>query len=148
MTLASTHFCLRCMLECFVLFFVDDGRHLLHVKASLYVNETWSNAKYRPESLYYWMWMAPPRVPQFEFKTGKWHSKTGINWTRNLPISCEIRTKPVSQTFWSVVVAALGLQKVQEGQNQGLWLALGTLLGLFWRFIAVQKPFKRALEEV
>ena len=46
-------------------------------------------------------------------------SKTSINQLKNYGISIEIRTKSVLQTLWSVMEAAVGLQKHQEDQNQG-----------------------------
>ena len=46
------------------------------------------------------------------------------------------------------MVAALEVQKLQEDQNQGSWLALGTLLGLILKAHRGLEAFQRALEEV
>ena len=89
--------------------------------------------KYGRESLCDWMWIAPPTVSQIEFKILTFRYTASISWIKNVSISIKIRMESILQSFWSVMVVALGLQKLQEDQNQCSWLALAAFLDFILR---------------
>ena len=115
-----------------VLCLLDEGNQRLRVKESLvlYVNEMSSSyVQYGPASINYWMWIARPKVFEFLFKTAKGHSIASIKSDKNVSISVKIRAKSVLQTFSSAMVAALGVQKLQEDSHESFVTGFGRCLG-------------------